>query len=253
MPQLEQSKPPYVQIAEDLRGQIMRGELSPGDPIPTLRKIAEAWGVSQVTAAKAVGLLQDERYVKVGGPGLRTVVQNPRDLHRSGPDRARSVRRTGRIYTPGEYAKITAAEIVPAPEDVAAVLGLTGENPTAIKRVRVTYGPDDQPVSASTSWYDSALADSSPKLLETERIREGSWNYVEQQSGRRATHGRDRISTRLATEDDAQLLGIELPAAVKVSTTLLWTDDDVVIEYGVSLAGPERESSYEYALADDGS
>jgi GntR family transcriptional regulator len=251
MPKIEQSKPPYVQIFENLRGQIMRGDLNPGDPIPTLRTIADDWGVSQVTASKAVGLLQEEGHVKVGGPGLRTVVQNPKNLHRNGRDRARSVRRTGRIYTPGEYAKITSAEVVPAPADVAAVLGLQGEEPTAIKRVRVTYGPDHQPVSASISWFDAALADSSPKLLEADRIVAGTWGYVEQQTGMKATRGRDQISTRLATEEDAELLGIELPAAVKISTTLLWTDDDVAIEYGVSIAGPGRESTYDYNLAEE--
>lgn len=251
MPKLEQSRPPYVQICDHYKSLITRGDLSPGDPIPTLRKIAEEWGVSQVTASKAVNLLQDEGHVKIGGPGLRTVVVDPKTVNRNGHDRAKSVRRTGRIYTPGEYAKIQTAEIVNAPDHVADALGLTGPNPMAIRRVRVTYGPDDQPVSASTSWYDAALADSSPKLLVTERILEGSWGYVEQQTGKKATRGRDQISTRLATEEDAQMLGIELPAAVKVSTTFLWTDDGFVVEYGVSVAGAGRESTYDYTLSDD--
>lgn len=251
MPKLKQSKPPYIQIFEHIQGRILRGDLSPGDRIPSLRDIAQQWGVSPVTAGKAVALLQAEGHVTVPGKGLATVVRDPRTLNRNGYDRAKSVRRTGRIYTPGEYAKITSADIVQAPADVAAVLGLSGDSPAAIKRVRVTYGPDHQPVSASISWYDAALAEASPKLLVPERIIEGSWGYVEQQTGQRATRGRDRITTRLATEEDAQLLGIELPAAVKVSTTLLWTDDEVVIEYGVSIAGPGRESTYDYDLADD--
>lgn len=252
MPKIEQSKPAYVQIAEHFSGLIRRGELMPGDPIPTLRKIAQEWNTSQVTVSKAVNLLQDEGHVKIGGPGLRTVVQDPKTVNRNGYDRAKSVRRTGRIYTPGEHAKIQSAEIVAAPADVAQALGITGPSPMAIRRVRVTYGPDDLPVSASTSWYDAALADSSPKLLVAERILEGSWGYVEQQTGRKATRGRDQITTRLATEEDAELLGIELPAAVKVSTTLLWADDEVVIEYGVSIAGPGRESTYDYNLTEEG-
>lgn len=251
MPRLEQSKPPYIQIFEDLRGQILRGDLSPGDAIPTLRTIADDWGVSQVTASKAVNLLQDEGHVKIGGPGLRTVVQDPQNVHRNGRDRARSVRRTGRIYTPGEYAKIESAELAPAPDDVVAALGLTGVAPVAIRRVRVTYGPDDKPVSASTSWYDPALADTAPKLLDAERIVEGSWGYVEKQTGRKATRGRELISTRLATEEDAERLHLERPAAVKVSTTFLWTDDDLVVEYGVSVAGPGRESAFDYALGEE--
>lgn len=250
MPKLQKSKPPYIQICDHYRSQILRGALAPGDKVPSLRQVAKDWNVSPVTASKAMTQLQAEGYVKVGGPGLGTTVQDPRGLHRNGKDRALSVRRTGRIYTPGEYAKITSAEIVTAPDDVAACLGLTGDAPDAIRRVRVTYGADDQPVSASISWYDAALAESSPKLLEAERIRQGSWGYVEEQTGLKATRGRDQISTRLATEEDAELLALELPAAVKVSTTLLWTDDGAVIEYGVSVSGSGRQSTYEYMLGD---
>lgn len=248
MPKLERSKPPFAQIADHLRARILRGDLAPGTAIPTLRAIADDWGVSQVTVSKAIGRLQDEGLVKIGGTARSTIVQDPKGLHRSGQDRAVAVRRTGRIYSPGEYARIVSAEVVAAPADVAAALGLTGDSPQAIRRVRVTYGPDDQPVSASTSWYHADLIESSPRLMETERIREGSWNYVETQTGQRVAQGRDEITVRLATQEDADILGLELPAAIKVSTTKLWTGDDVVIEYGISIAGAGRASSYEYDL-----
>jgi GntR family transcriptional regulator len=251
MPRIEQSKHPYIQVFEHIRGQILRGELAVGDPIPTLRTIAEEWGVSQVTISKAINRLQDEGFVKIGGPGLRTIVRDPKGVHRNGKDRAASVRRTGRIYTEGEYAKIRSARVVEAPADVVSALGLTGGSPTAIRRERVTYGPDDQPVSASVSWYNGALAESCPKLLETERLIGGSWGYVEQQTGQRATRGRDQISARLATEEDAEMLALELPAAVKISTTYLWTDDGLVVEYGVSVAGAGRESTYDFGLSEE--
>lgn len=252
MPKIRQSKPAYVQIADHIRAQILRGELTPGDRIPSLREIAQEWGTSPVTASKAVALLQSEGHVTVPGKGLATIVRDPATLHRSGSDRAHAVRRTGRIYSSGEYAQITAAEVVNAPADVAAALGLTGDTPTAIRRERVTYGPDDRPVSASVSWYSSDLAEQCPRLLVAERIVEGSWAYVEQQTGHRAASGRDSITTRLATEEDAARLQLALPAAVKVSTTVLRTDDGVTVEYGVSIAGSGRESTYEYNVSSDG-
>lgn len=249
MPKLQRSKPPYIQIFEHIRGQILKGRLTPGQRVPSLREIAAEWEVSPVTASKAMALLQSEGYVTVPGKGLATIVRNPKTVHRSGHDRAKAVRRTGRVYTPGEYAKIKSAEIVEAPPEVAEALGLTGESPTAIRRVRVTYGPDDQPVSASVSWYDAAVAEEAPRLLEAERIIEGSWGYLEAQTGQKAVRGREQVSTRLATEEDAEMLGIELPAALKVSTTILWTEDDSVVEYGVSIAGSGRTSTYEFDLS----
>lgn len=251
MPKIRQSKPAYVQIADHIRARIMRGELAPGDRIPSLRDIAQEWETSPVTASKAVALLQSEGHVTVPGKGLATIVRDPATVHRSGSDRARAVRRTGRIYSSGEYAKITSAEVVTAPADVAAALGLTGDAPTAVRRERVTYGPDDQPVSASVSWYAANLAERCPKLLVADRIIEGSWAYVEQQTGQRAATGRDSITTRLATEEDAARLNLTLPAAVKVSTTVLRTADGVTVEYGVSIAGTGRESTYEYSLCEE--
>jgi len=253
MPKIAKTKPPYIQIAEHIQAQILRGELNPGDALPPLRAIAGDWEVTQTTASRAVAWLEEQGHVTVGGPGLRTIVKDPKNVNRNGRDRARSVRRTGRIYTQGEYAKIESAAVVLAPADVAAALGLTGSEPTAIRRERVTYGPDDKPVSASVSWYDSALATSCPRLLDAERIQQGSWGYVEEQTSRKAVRGRDIITTRLATEEDAARLGIDLPAAVKVSTTFLWTEDGLVVEYGVSLAEAGRESTYDYTLGDSDS
>lgn len=248
MPKVRQAKPAYEQIGDALRARILRGDLSPGDRIPSLREIGQDWGVSPVTAGKAVAVLQAEGLVTVPGKGLATVVRDPKTVHRSGGDRAKAVRRTGRIYVEGEYAKIRSAERVLAPEDIVVALGLTGDEPTAIRRERVTYGPDHKPVSASVSWYDGKLHENCPKLLVAERMVGGSWAYVEEQTGIKATRGRDSIQTRLATEEDADKLHLELPAAVKVSTTYLWTDDGLVVEYGVSVSGAGRESTFDYTL-----
>lgn len=239
--------PPYLQIAEKLLAQITSGQLAPGERVPSLRELAKAYGVSPVTAGKALGWLQTEGYVTVPGKGLATIVRDQAEVHRTGADRARSVRRTGRIYTDGEYARITSAEVVPAPADVATGLGLA-EGANAIRRIRVTYTSDGQPVSTSVSWLDGALAVTAPALTIPDRIKQGSWRYVEERTGKEAIRGRDEISSRLATEEEAELLGLDLPAAVRVATSRIWTDDGDVIEYGVSVAGGNRASAYEYDL-----
>lgn len=246
MSQLKRT-PPYLQIADKLLEQITSGQLSPGDRLPSLRDLAKTYGVSPVTAGKALAHLQTEGYATVPGKGLATIVRDPAGVHRTGADRARSVRRTGRIYTAGEYARITSAEIVPAPADVATALGLA-EGADAIRRIRVTYSADGQPVSTSVSWLDGAYAITAPALTVPDRIKQGSWRYVEERTGKEAVRGRDEISSRLATEEEADLLGLDLPAAVRVATSRIWTEDGEVIEYGVSVAGGARASAYEYDL-----
>src|SRR5699024_12681690 len=54
------ARPMQVRIADDLRNQINRGELAPGDRLPTLGALAERHGVSEMVARRAVELLRQE-------------------------------------------------------------------------------------------------------------------------------------------------------------------------------------------------
>lgn len=240
----EPSTPKWQALANKLRGQIADGTYAPGSTLPRQIDLAVELGWSDFTVRRAYGALQAE--------GLITSVRNRGTVvnqlpHMSGRDRAHAVRATGKIYTAGEYARIVSAELVEAPGEIAEVLGIEAGAP-AIKRVRVTFGPDNSARSASTSWYDGAHAQAAPLLLRTERIEAGSWRYLEQQIGVSATKGRDSIEARLATAEEAEMLGIELPAAVKRSTSVLSTAEGVVVEYGVSIAGEGRTSIYDYDL-----
>lgn len=248
MPKIERAIPPYMQVIAHIRGQIEAGELNPGDLIPSDRQLAVEYGISRATAQKVISALKAEGLVETEtGVGTRVSYPAAR-LHRSGRDRALSVRQTGRIYSAGEYARIVIAELTEAPSDVAPLLGVEAGAP-AIRRVRVTYNSADKPLSTSTSWFDGTLAESAPKLLQAERIIEGTWAYLEERAGLSAVHGQDRIDTRLATEEDAQLLGIELPAAVKVSRTILRGEDNRAVEVGVSISASGRESVYDYDVS----
>ncbi|MFB8407534.1 GntR family transcriptional regulator [Streptomyces sp. NPDC055912] len=239
-----QNIPKWQLLADELREKITNGTYAPGAILPRQIDLAAERGWSDNTVRRAYSALQAEGLV-TPTPRLGTVVNQAPQL--TGKDRAKAVRATGRIYPEGEYARIVSAELVPAPESVASVLGIDAGAP-AIKRVRITYGPDDAPRSASTSWYDGSFAEAAPDLLVPERIRAGSWRYLEQQAGITASKGRDVITARLATEDDAELLSVQLPAAIKESTTVLRTTDGSVVEYGVSIAASGRASSYDYDL-----
>ncbi|MEE1784175.1 GntR family transcriptional regulator [Streptomyces sp. SP17BM10] len=248
MPEIERPAPAYQQVVSHLREQIDSGALAPGDALPSATEIAREWKVSRPTAQRAVATLAAEGLVETRPGQVARVKGSPKPLHRSGMDRAVATRKTGRIYgDTGEYARIVSAEVVPAPADVAEVLGIEVGAP-AISRLRVTYSRDDKPLSASTSWYDGAFAEVAPLLLVPERIPEGSWGYLERVTGHQAVVGRDAIDVRLATQADALALGLTLPAAVKEASTILRTGDQVVVEYGVSVSGPGRVSVYDYEL-----
>lgn len=50
---------PFQQIVDQLRGIIERGDLRPGDPLPTVRQLAGDLGVAPNTVARAYGELQE--------------------------------------------------------------------------------------------------------------------------------------------------------------------------------------------------
>ncbi|MEJ3655880.1 GntR family transcriptional regulator [Actinomycetes bacterium KLBMP 9759] len=80
---LARSDPPYVQIATQIRGRIVDGDLRPGDRVPSTRRIAAQWHVAMATATKVLARLQEDGLVHVV-PGAGTVV-SPRPTDRPEP------------------------------------------------------------------------------------------------------------------------------------------------------------------------
>ncbi|MDX6389598.1 MAG: hypothetical protein QOJ73_661, partial [Streptosporangiaceae bacterium] len=72
--------PPYAQIAADLRDQIEKGTLAPGDRVPSTREITQRWGVAMATATKALAALRQEGIVRPI-PGVGTVVGGHQAAH----------------------------------------------------------------------------------------------------------------------------------------------------------------------------
>ncbi|GAA4837634.1 GntR family transcriptional regulator [Saccharopolyspora rosea] len=72
-----------LRIADDIRMQIERGELAPGNPLPTLHELADRWGCSLSSARSAISLLKQQGLI-TGGRGKAPVVRTqPRQVVRS--------------------------------------------------------------------------------------------------------------------------------------------------------------------------
>ena len=64
---LESETPIYLQVRDQIVAGVAKGELTPGDPLPSVRELARDIGVNYHTVNKAYALLRDEGYVKVYG------------------------------------------------------------------------------------------------------------------------------------------------------------------------------------------
>lgn len=237
-PEIQEALPKYVQVANHIRNQILRGELGPGDEIPSERVIVEEWGVSRPTATKALALLRQEELVE-SKQGAGTYVRPHSGPHRRAPDRYARERRTGKVYPPGEYAEIVDAGLYTATDAAAAALGLKA-GAKALLRRRVIRG-ESGPNEVSSSWFLPELASTAPRLATQERIREGTVAYIEQATGRSAYSATDRISARLATEQEATELQLgEGPTAVLLVHHTVFDQDGRPLEFAEAVYPPGR-------------
>ncbi len=244
-PHVDRPVPPYLQILQAIRTEIAEGKLRPGEAVPSERKIVSDWGVSRATATKVLAALRSEDLVE-SIQGVGTVVREQSPAAHSAFDRVMSIRRTGRIYPSNERARIMVAELVEAPESVVAALGLE-EGARAIRRQRITFR-DDSPVSASTSWFSGDLAQTSPKLLMTERLVEGTPAYIEATTGRKFAAGRNQHSSKSATPADAEDLQVPVGSAVLAGRNWIYDTGGDVVEYGESVSIEGRWTSYDFSI-----
>ncbi|MEU6329418.1 GntR family transcriptional regulator [Streptomyces sp. NPDC047049] len=236
MPKIEESRPKYLQIAHHIRDQILRGDLRPGDEVPSERQLAADWSVSRPTAARSLEALRQQGLVEKrqgSGTYVRGLAVNRRARELYG-----RAKQAGKAYTPGEYAVITSAGWLEAPDYVAESLNLAAGG-RAVHRRRVTRN-DSGPLTLSTSWFGPDVGERAPKLRDPGRIQEGTLMYVETMTGRQGSYAEDRMCARLATEDEAFDLELDPGSAVLIVHHVVYDLQDRPLEFVEATYPPSR-------------
>jgi GntR family transcriptional regulator len=233
--------PPYRRIAVQIKDRIERGELQPGDRIPSVREIVRDEGVSVATATRVASVLRAEGYAETI-PGIGTVARMPSKLT-TGPDRLQLQRTTGSGFRPGERVEIVSAEMVPASAEVADALEV--EEGAQVVQRRRRYLDEDGVIS---SWLPGDLADAAPELISTGPLPKMTFGLIEDRTGRRAVKRRDTVSIEKLPEDVAPLLGLEPGTAVLSMANHYWDQHGQITEYARDYMGPARVLAAEYDL-----
>lgn len=157
------AQPEYLRIAAELRHRISSGEWGPGDRLPTLPALCQAYRVSETTIRNALSLLRNEGLIETKARA-GTLVRSRPPVHRMAADRYRSV--AGAKATPytrdqrigwSEYRLDKRFERVQADAELAALFECEPEE-RLLARHFVFYD-NDQPTQMSTSyvrWSDVA-------------------------------------------------------------------------------------------------
>ena len=70
-------KPIYQQISQQIKSQIISGELKEGEGLPSIRKLAQELHISVITTKRAYEELEKEGFIDtVGGKGTFVAIQN---------------------------------------------------------------------------------------------------------------------------------------------------------------------------------
>lgn len=213
----------YQQIVSDLREQVRRGELGPGDQIPTETELMERYQVSRNTVRKAVDILTSAGLldtVTTRGTFVRerrrplfiTATRYERERGVSANDAYKDeLEAQGR-----EHRTELALQIIPAPKEVADRLNI--EVNTLVACRRVTLYIDNRPNAIQDSYYPMDIAQGT-ELLSHEDVPRGTIRVLKELGYEEIGH-RDEISPRMPTEDEDRLLqlGVGVPVLDWVRT-----------------------------------
>lgn len=221
----------YERIAADLAEGIVDGTYAPGTALPTVRELAEQYGVNPKTTAAAVGELQTRGLVYSGQlDGKRAnIVRNRGRTSFYATDALRADVRTERgrdaFRENAQRAGRTAStkfrmRIEQPPADIARRLRI---GPHDLAVVRISYQLlDDEPWSRETGYYPRDLAEE-VGLDVPHDIEEGTIRVLERAGYADKAH-RDELADEPATPEDAMDLGVPVGSPLLVQTRTVAAD-----------------------------
>jgi GntR family transcriptional regulator len=190
--------PLYIQIEEELRALIASQQLPPYGQVPSEAELSERFGVSRMTARKALDRLVGDG-VLFRQPGKGTFVAPPKIAH--GPSQQLSFSSAMRALGLRHETRVLEAGMVPAPSPIGLALNLPFGSPAVfMRRLRIVEGI---PAALHISYLPPRFA----KLLE--RDLTGSLYELMANLGARVEQARDSLEAVLATGEEARLLGVQ--------------------------------------------
>jgi len=202
------------EIADELRTRIRNGDLRPGDRLPSMAGLAEAYGVNRQTARQALIVLKDEGLVEYRGGRNGTFVRE-RPTERM--VRSRVMERDELGYYSGpdvqHWRAITPTDVdreAHVPGDIAAILGVEPGSRAAVRR-RLNGDPNI-PVrrQLTDSWLHPDAVAAVP-VIAGDSGRGGIYDRLEEWAG--AALVWDEESTA-ATPSPAEAAALLLPTGV---------------------------------------
>lgn len=222
------------EIAEELRTQIIQGDLYAGTKIASERDLSKEFGASRMTARRAIQILEGEGLV-TRYPVRGTFVANVREksIVDQGRVIAMELRNSGSFLRQmeilGRKPRVQFLEqpsLVVADTDTAKHLQLQA-GILVLKRYRLQFA-NNTPYRLIESYYPADLFE---ELLTTDIGSQPLFAWLQKRHGLKVVHAQEDLIARLATAHERQLLRISLNAPVAAFNRTVWTDTKRPVEW----------------------
>jgi GntR family transcriptional regulator len=221
--------PLYIQIEEELRGQIESGELGPLAQVPSETELAERFSVSRMTARKALDRLVGDGML-FRQPGKGTFVAPLKLSHQPTQGLSFSAAMRGLGLTC--RTEVLEAGTVKAPLNVARALGLSpGSQVVFMRRLRYV---SDVPAAIHLSYLPGRLG----AILDSDLT--GSLSDLMGAVGARVERSEDRVEAVLATGEEAELLRLRPGAPLVFIRGVAYSSANEPVRYSEALYPGER-------------
>ena len=239
----EPDSPRYIQIADQLRRRIQKGQYAVGDRLPAEGQLAEQFGVNRHTLRQAVALLRQEGTLRVER-GKGTFVAAAPIRYAIG----KRVRYNESLKAQGHTIRYELVRSLEVPADDALAEMLNVELNAGVALIERVSFVDEQPLSVSSSYFPLTLFSD---LLMPESLQQF------QETGSVSRWLRDRysvdhirlrtsVSARLVQPNDATLLALPLNQPILLAESVNVDQHGRVIEYGVTrFRGDRMEMVFE--------
>ncbi len=217
--------PFYHQIREQLRQQILRGDLRPGDRLPSEAQICAQCGVSRMTARMALTQLANEGLV-VRKRGKGTFVAAPKATFQQFPTSLASYTELMQHLGLQAGGRVRSQEVEPASPPVAAKLRLPLDEPV-VRIVRIRYA-DHEPMSLEVSYYPHRRF---PALAELDLTDRSIYRVLEEVYHAAPAYAVDTIELSVAGPYEARELGVREGTPIVLCNRVSYLEGDIPIEF----------------------
>jgi GntR family transcriptional regulator len=243
--------PLYLQIADELREQILNDKLAPGQRLPSEHSLMEVYGASRQTIRKAIaelkaeGLLDPEQgrgvFVRASAPVLRSA--NELLSRREWGSRAAGLR----VHADGGPTIEVHSGRAAATAEVAARLGLREGAAVLVRRERLS--DDGRPLELATTHLPFELAHETP--IEHEDITGDELYACLEELGQRIDRFTERITTRMPRPAEARALDLGPGTPVVLIARTAWTVEGRPVAVSDEVMAADRyELLYEIPAGD---